>query len=251
MPNGSHATPRGERATTVYVLRDLHGQPLYVGITRTARGTTRFAEHAATKPWFTDVARIDVTHYDSAAAAEEAERLLIRHLRPPHNVAGQPTHPRERAAPTLRLTGEASPEVMARFEARIAARRPPLPDEVVSCLWEAGFDEDPPLKAETDAALQGSRVHCGLGVFYIVTRDKPSAHVVLHAVERWIVHIRSWFCDDDLNVGVAYASDFHPLFDVDPVGADWDPLLEQTIAIDAQVAADMAAMDARLDAGQL
>jgi hypothetical protein len=240
MPNGSHATPRGERATTVYVLRDLHGQPLYVGITRTARGTSRFAEHAATKPWFTEVAKIDVTHYATATEAADAERLLIRHLRPPHNVAAQPVHPYERASTPA-----------ARPSPARSLGRAPMPDEVVSCLWEAGFDEDPALKAETEAALQGARVHCGLGVFYIVTRDEPSAHVVLHAVERWIVHIRSWFCDDDLNVGVAYAGDFHPLFDVDQAGADWDPLLEQTIAIDAQVAADMAAMDARLDAGQL
>lgn len=74
----------GDRPHALYRFRDAAGQLLYIGITVDIAG--RFPRHAAEKPWWRDVTRIDVEALPGRAEALEAERAAIQAERPVHNV---------------------------------------------------------------------------------------------------------------------------------------------------------------------
>lgn len=57
---------------------------LYIGIT--ADAYARWRDHAISKRWWRDIDRVTVQHFDSRAAAMEAERAAIIAERPTHNV---------------------------------------------------------------------------------------------------------------------------------------------------------------------
>lgn len=70
--------------TDLYRFYDTDDQLLYVGITD--RGPRRWREHMAHKPWWSDVARIDLEHIEGRRAAERAERQAIITEQPLHNI---------------------------------------------------------------------------------------------------------------------------------------------------------------------
>lgn len=67
---------------TVYSFFNGEGEPLYVGCT--TRTYVRFGDHGR-EDWFTEVARIEVEHFEDRQDAAQRERALIRELRPAHN----------------------------------------------------------------------------------------------------------------------------------------------------------------------
>lgn len=74
---------------TVYTFFDATGQALYVGCT--SRRYVRFADHGR-KDWWTDVARIEVEHFEHRGDGLRRERHLIRELRPRYNQEHHPDH---------------------------------------------------------------------------------------------------------------------------------------------------------------
>jgi len=70
----------------LYRLYAFNGDLLYVGITNV--GLERFAGHAATKPWWSQVADIALEHYATRDAGLRAELRAIRTERPIHNIVG-------------------------------------------------------------------------------------------------------------------------------------------------------------------
>ena len=72
----------GVRTNYVYELYAENGACLYVG--RTALLGTRLDQHGS-KPYWLDVARIEVTAFPDYDAAKEAERARIQDLNPVHN----------------------------------------------------------------------------------------------------------------------------------------------------------------------
>lgn len=74
--------------TDLYRFFDSAGQLLYVGISLSA--AARASQHRAEKPWWGDVARMDVEHYDNRTDAARAELTAIKTERPLHNVVGNP-----------------------------------------------------------------------------------------------------------------------------------------------------------------
>ena len=71
-------------ATDLYRFFDANDRLLYVGISFSA--VARASQHRSEKDWWSDVARMDVEHLPSRAAAEQAERDAIRAESPLHNV---------------------------------------------------------------------------------------------------------------------------------------------------------------------
>lgn len=72
------------RTTTLYRLRDADGALLYVGISQSAM--RRLGEHAASKSWWDEVARVDVEHFATRAEAVAAEWRAIGDENPRHNI---------------------------------------------------------------------------------------------------------------------------------------------------------------------
>lgn len=68
----------------LYRFFDADGALLYVGITMNA--PARFGQHRDDKPWWADVARIDMEHFDSREEVLEAEAEAIIAEHPAHNV---------------------------------------------------------------------------------------------------------------------------------------------------------------------
>ena len=71
------------RPRYVYTFWSTTGEPLYVGCT--ANLPQRLVNHIGGRPWFPEVARIEVTVHADAAAGTAAEAALIRRLNPTHN----------------------------------------------------------------------------------------------------------------------------------------------------------------------
>lgn len=69
--------------TALYRHFDAAGVLLYVGISLSA--VQRLAQHRD-KPWFRQIARVDVEWFDDRGQAERAEVAAIRRERPAHNV---------------------------------------------------------------------------------------------------------------------------------------------------------------------
>lgn len=76
--------------TSLYRYFDRHGALIYVGITR--RGIARNVEHNNSKEWWHYVARQEVEHFDTRAAALRAETDAIRTHQPPFNAQHNPDH---------------------------------------------------------------------------------------------------------------------------------------------------------------
>lgn len=72
----------------VYLLYGADNQLLYVGAT--IDHTQRFISHLRTKEWWPEVARAEVTWYDSQWPAQAAEQIAIRQGRPKYNRSGNP-----------------------------------------------------------------------------------------------------------------------------------------------------------------
>lgn len=73
------------KPTTLYRLYDSNDRLLYVGIA--GNPGRRFEQHASDKPWWREVARTDLEHFDSREGAATAERKAISAEGPLHNVA--------------------------------------------------------------------------------------------------------------------------------------------------------------------
>lgn len=83
-PPGRKALPTHTDGA-VYVILDATSAPLYVGMSTRLRN--RIHSHES-RPWFNQVQAIAWIEVGDLAA--ELEEMLIRRLRPPHNVAGHP-----------------------------------------------------------------------------------------------------------------------------------------------------------------
>ncbi len=70
--------------TALYRMRDSGGRLLYVGISK--RLPERLTEHRKSKPWWSQVARIDIEHFADVSDAIAAEAKAIRSERPLWNV---------------------------------------------------------------------------------------------------------------------------------------------------------------------
>lgn len=68
----------------LYRFFDKYGELLYVGITMDL--PARMGSHRREKPWWTDVAWIEIEHYDNRAAALDAEATAIKSEGPRYNV---------------------------------------------------------------------------------------------------------------------------------------------------------------------
>lgn len=88
----------------LYRMFDADGSLLYVGITVHVGG--RFDHHRRNKPWWTDVARIELQHFPDRGSVEDAERDAVVSERPRYNIALVPVPPRpaKTAAPPVRRT---------------------------------------------------------------------------------------------------------------------------------------------------
>ena len=82
--------------TVLYRFYDIHGTLLYVGISHSAM---RWRAHTRT-PWWEDAVDVELEHYTSRRAAQQAEFEAIRKEAPLYNVAGQLERPGPR--PILR-----------------------------------------------------------------------------------------------------------------------------------------------------
>lgn len=68
---------------SVYVLADSRGQAIYVGSTNNAE--RRLAEHRTTKPWWGQVASVEIYPSIDRRTAFDVERQLIQTYNPPFN----------------------------------------------------------------------------------------------------------------------------------------------------------------------
>lgn len=71
---------------TVYTFYGAAGEPLYVGVTTI--GLSRYRHHRSKADWFDCVATARFEHFTDAAEAYAREVVLIRELRPQHNIVG-------------------------------------------------------------------------------------------------------------------------------------------------------------------
>lgn len=82
--------------TTLYRMYGKYDELLYVGVTSTVRGATRFTEHTKRKWWWPQVVSLTVEHYMTREAAESAERRAIQDEGPLYNIV----HNRQPYRPT-------------------------------------------------------------------------------------------------------------------------------------------------------
>lgn len=80
-----------DRTFTLYRLRDAAGTLLYVGISGSA--LARWLAHNR-RPWWPDVAAVEVKHFPTLAEVRSAETTAIREEGPLYNIAGNPGAPR-------------------------------------------------------------------------------------------------------------------------------------------------------------
>ena len=72
-------------STTVYYLHNKAHELLYVGISTSSLGLTRFGDHARDKDWWSEVAYISLEHMPTRAHAGHREAAAIEHMKPKHN----------------------------------------------------------------------------------------------------------------------------------------------------------------------
>jgi len=71
--------------TTVYYLFNKAHELLYVGISTSSLGITRFGSHARDKDWWPEVAYISLEHMPTRAHAAHREAAAIEQMKPKHN----------------------------------------------------------------------------------------------------------------------------------------------------------------------
>jgi predicted GIY-YIG superfamily endonuclease len=98
-----------EAATALYRMYGHDGALLYVGITCDIG--SRFTTHSADKPWWTEVARIEIEHYPTREAALAAERAEIKARRPRWNIIHNHDHPAPDRGRLARMYAELDPKV--------------------------------------------------------------------------------------------------------------------------------------------
>jgi predicted GIY-YIG superfamily endonuclease len=87
-----------ESPTALYRLYAASGDLLYIGISNNLK--VRFAEHAADKHWWPEVARKTAEWHATWEGADEAETLAIRAEKPIHNKRKNPSYRvRQRSVP--------------------------------------------------------------------------------------------------------------------------------------------------------
>lgn len=69
----------------LYRYYNSEGDLLYVGMSLSS--VVRLAQHQEKAPWFTEITRIDIEHYQSRTECARAERLAIRREQPRYNKA--------------------------------------------------------------------------------------------------------------------------------------------------------------------
>ena len=74
--------PSKQRKTSLYRHFDPSGRLLYVGVSYSVMA--RLHEHRRS-PWFYDVVRVEIQHFDSRKEAEKAELAAIVNENPIHN----------------------------------------------------------------------------------------------------------------------------------------------------------------------
>lgn len=111
----------------LYRLFDSAGTLLYVGISLNV--AQRMSQHRAVKPWWDDVASIQLATYPDRASVLEAERAAITNEHPLHNILGKvwPTAveagPSGRVLDRLAVSSAKRKQLVAeREEARTAER---------------------------------------------------------------------------------------------------------------------------------
>jgi excisionase family DNA binding protein len=91
------------RPHALYRFYDAHDRLLYVGLT--ANPGSRWQAHSHDKPWWAQVARVTVEHFDGREEVEAAEVAAIKTEKPLHNVAHNPNcDPLRRKVPVNRGT---------------------------------------------------------------------------------------------------------------------------------------------------
>ena len=82
---GTHTEREAVDPTTVYYLHNKAHELLYVGISTSSLGLTRFGDHARDKDWWSEVAYISLEHMPTRAHAGHREAAAIEHMKPKHN----------------------------------------------------------------------------------------------------------------------------------------------------------------------
>lgn len=86
---------------TLYRFYNAAGELLYIGLT--TRLPQRFRDHRQSKEWWSQVARIELQHYETHGELVAAEVNAIRQEHPRHNVANTTNGRRRREPPTVPL----------------------------------------------------------------------------------------------------------------------------------------------------
>lgn len=92
------STEPEDDATSVYRVYDAEGALLYIGMSLNA--LSRLYSHSLDKPWWSEVARVEVSHFSSRSDASRAERRAIESEAPRHNVAPGQCHSKLRRRAT-------------------------------------------------------------------------------------------------------------------------------------------------------
>lgn len=110
------------RRTALYRLYDAADQLLYIGIS--FNPAKRGYQHAMASPWWHDVARKEITWYETRPDAEAAERDAVLAERPLYNVRRirAPRGPRARWSPTYASIAEALERATKEVKLAEAAR---------------------------------------------------------------------------------------------------------------------------------
>jgi excinuclease UvrABC nuclease subunit len=133
-------------ATTLYRLRDEHGKLLYVGIA--GNPGRRFEQHADTKAWWPEVARVDLEHFDTRDEALIAETIAIVNEEPAYNIRhGNPeactvkVAPLDDAKPVTGLIRKAQRAYAEALEAAGTQHRRLVTDSIAFVDWYDHCDE--------------------------------------------------------------------------------------------------------------
>lgn len=81
---GRPSTSQSSNTFVLYRFYAADDSLLYVGLTRNPG--RRIDKHAGEKSWWSDVARIEIAHFDSLPELREAERMAIQSEKPRHNI---------------------------------------------------------------------------------------------------------------------------------------------------------------------
>lgn len=144
------------RRTALYRLYDTAGVLLYVGVSD--KPLVRWAQHAAEKAWWPDVAKLTLTWHDTRELALDAELCAIRAERPRHN------SPRwnlsNTPGPTPRQAFRLDPALIEEFKAAVGRAEPVQDMSAVVRRFIAWYVRQPgvTLPKRPDAASSQTRM---------------------------------------------------------------------------------------------